>query len=312
MCVCVLGWVTVYVRNTHTFQISQSQESRATDQQYVGVPSQFIEILIIYIYIYICAPQRRVLRCRWSQRHTLCCQAPLAGLTVPLSVARRGQRCQRHARALCAMPDRHTMRLAGSAATYNCYLYVVSCVALFLLRVRFILSSLLGVFVCTFRLIGDALCAICSNLPHLPPTLPTHHKGGLNHLCASVFPRWGKGGEIVVQAAVTGVATTNTHKNTKLRAVPYDNINNNNKSRTDTQVLNRLSTTVKAQGFKYMQLSIVYVFLWNYSPEGVRAEQSSSSISVLKLQHYKKPIVRVRGQSHSDLVVFLRTKMDHG
>lgn len=29
--------------------------------------------------------------------------------------------------------------------------------------------------------------------PHSSPTLLTHHKGGLNHLCVSVFPRWEKG-----------------------------------------------------------------------------------------------------------------------
>lgn len=29
--------------------------------------------------------------------------------------------------------------------------------------------------------------------PQLSPTLPTCHKGGLNHLCASVFPQWKKG-----------------------------------------------------------------------------------------------------------------------
>lgn len=37
-----------------------------------------------------------------SETHTLCCQAPLAGLTAPLSMAQRGQRCQRGAGALCA------------------------------------------------------------------------------------------------------------------------------------------------------------------------------------------------------------------
>lgn len=36
--------------------------------------------------------------------------------------------------------------------------------------------------------------------PYSPPTLPTHHKGGLNHLCASVFPQCDKGefGGVVV------------------------------------------------------------------------------------------------------------------
>lgn len=54
-------------------------------------------------------------------------------------------------------------------------------------------SVFLCVFVVSCRLIGGALCAICSIPPpptlQSPPTLPTHHKGGLNHLCASVFPQ---------------------------------------------------------------------------------------------------------------------------
>ncbi len=42
-----------------------------------------------------------------SETHTLCCQAPLAGLNMPLSVAWRGQRCQGfvcHARSAPTIP----------------------------------------------------------------------------------------------------------------------------------------------------------------------------------------------------------------
>lgn len=127
-------------------------------------------------------PQRHVLRCRRSQRHTLCCQAPLAGLAVPLSVARRGQRCQGfvyHARSTPAIArTRHTTRpgvqdshthlhLSSIHASISWYLSP-ACLPHSLFPVIFLCVD---VCVCSCRLIGDALCAICSNPPptHLPP-----------------------------------------------------------------------------------------------------------------------------------------------
>lgn len=56
---------------------------------------------------------------------------------------------------------------------------------------RLPLFPCVGAYVCVCRLIGDALCAICSK-PPTTHTLPTHHKDGLNHLCASVFPQFEK------------------------------------------------------------------------------------------------------------------------
>lgn len=152
-------------------------------------------------------PQRHVLRCRWSQRHTQSCQAPLAGLAVPLSVARRGQRCQGfvyHAPSTPAIARTRRTTCPGVAGLthpptpfIHAYIHLLvsfPCMfASFSLSCHFPACAFVCVCVCLCRLIGDALCAICSHPPpppsYSPPTLPTHHKGGLNHLCASVFPQ---------------------------------------------------------------------------------------------------------------------------
>ena len=94
--------------------------------------------------------------------------------------------------------------------------YIHLLLSLFPLCVCLILSTsfvcmCVFVCVCSCRLIGDALCAICSNPPtHLPP-FPLITRVGLT-ICVPVCSHSVKkeyfGG---VVAVVTGVATTDTH-----------------------------------------------------------------------------------------------------
>lgn len=126
----------------------------------------------------MCIPQRHVQMQMKSKAHRAL-PTPLAGLAVPLSVARRGQRCQRDAKALCATRDQHQPShvhsthpdtrpthppTPSSILTYpyptNPFVFIFP-------------PSFLHVDVCVSAcwLIGDALCAICNN----PPTLPHHH-----------------------------------------------------------------------------------------------------------------------------------------
>lgn len=111
--------------------------------------------------------------------------APLAELAVPLSVARRGQRCQRDVRALCATRDQHqpshvhsTHHARASHTLTPSSVHVSITYEPFV----FIFSPFIPSCRCACWLIGDALCAICSN-----PTPPFHtHKHTLVPLITRV------------------------------------------------------------------------------------------------------------------------------
>lgn len=55
-----------------------------------------------------------------------------------------------------------------------------------------------------------------------------------------------------------------------------------------------------------------YLSLKLQSRGSLREQQRDMCQQLHKRQHYKKPIVRVKGPSHSALTVFLWAKMGHG
>lgn len=175
----------------------------------IGVRTRFAKFIETH---YLCVYLKDMFRCRWSQRHIEPCQ-PLWQASLCLSVWHGVGRGASEMPRLCVPHEINTSHrtytahirtqdppTASSILTYpyptNPFVFIFP--PLFL-RVDVCVSAC--------WLIGDALCAICNNPPHPSPpprTLPTHHKGGLNHLCASVFPQWQKddlgcGGAILVR-----------------------------------------------------------------------------------------------------------------
>lgn len=153
-----------------------------------------------------------------SEAHSVSCQAPLAGLAMPLSVAWRGQRCQGFVYHATSTPSHCTYRSAGCAwrggpvQGSHTHLHLSSIhpsihpsiqtsTSAFPQRVslNFPFSRHLPPCASMSALARVGWLAMPSvpsaaTPSYSPPTLPTLRKGGLNHLCASVFPQWEKRG----------------------------------------------------------------------------------------------------------------------
>lgn len=183
-------------------------------------------------------PQRHVLKCRRSQRHTQCVASPLWQASPCLSV---WHGVGRGARALCATLDQrlplhvqhtthpgeqdsHThLHLPLLRTSISCYLFLLCAsrpLSLFLSPRRCV-----RLCVCSCRLIGDALCAICSNPPiHLPP-FPLITRVGLT-ICVPVCSHSEKrgtfgGGASCGGGGNGGCHNRHTHEEAKQQTVMY-------------------------------------------------------------------------------------------